>query len=61
MTARELSNRMGADEFIEWLAYEQLLDEKFRNRIEAEMAEEASEEEKNKYLMSFLKGLKRRS
>lgn len=50
----EIEQTMGADEFVEWIAYYQLRDDAYKAKIESDIAQERSDREKNRILKDFL-------
>lgn len=58
MSVAQLMSVMTAAELAEWGAYYMLQDEEQNKRIHAELAEEASDEEKFKIMRSLFKRIK---
>lgn len=52
MTQKEIKN-MDTDEFYNWMAYDMLKDEKFKERVQGQMSAEASDEERAHALKAF--------
>lgn len=58
MTFKQLCNDMDAAELMEWVAFYNLQNEEYRNKIEHKVAEESSLEEQCNAIRGFLNRIK---